>query len=90
MFSWVYDPAQYWMYLAGEAGVLGGIWYAEMEVVRRVYVCGVFGALWGVGWFCTPASTRRWAWEQVKQIWMWIAVNEVISGVRRGGQKRRW
>lgn len=86
-FAWVWRPSEYWTYAFGEVVLLVMANWSGIEVLRRTLVVGVIGALWGVGWFVTPESVKKWAWGYVKNIWYWIVVDEIL-GMARGGTRR--
>ena len=72
--------------------MLGIAEFGGVEFVRRGLVGSVILLLWAVGWFVTPDRIKREAWEHIKRIWFWIALDEIIrigSG-GYGGRRRRW
>lgn len=82
--AWLYDPIDYWKYLGLEVLVLLYAELGENEIHRRIAVCCILAPLWAIGWFATPSSTKIHAWEQLKQIWFWIALDEIVRGGARG------
>lgn len=40
-----------------------------------------------MGWIVTTEYVKKWAWENVKRIWYWVIVDEILGMVR--GQTRR-
>lgn len=87
----IYKPASYWKYIGAEALLLGVAEFAGHEIARRCIAALVVGALWGVGWFITPDRVRKDGWEYVKQLWFWIALDEIMRVGRGSGltQRRR-
>jgi hypothetical protein len=91
-FVWIYRPSEYWFYAGVEAALLCVAEWAGFEMLRRGLIVGVLAALWGVGWFVTPESVKTKAWETMKRVWFWLAVNEVMRFGNGGGSRgrRRW
>lgn len=52
--------------------------------------CGMIAWLWGLGFAATPQEYKRQAWDHLKWIWTWMAINEVQRGIGHGGRGRRW
>jgi hypothetical protein len=96
-FGFVYRPVEYWKYIGVEAAILALAEFGGQEILRRALVSGVIAGLWAVGWTVTPDSVKQRGWEYLKQIWFWIALDEIMrvglgsgrGGARRGGA-RRW
>ena len=89
----IYKPVEYWIYVGIEAALLGVAEFAGHEIWRRGLVSVVVAALWSVGWSVTPERIKKEAWEYVKSIWFWIALDEVMRvgmGRMGGGRRRRW
>jgi hypothetical protein len=91
-FVYVYQPSEYWVYAGAEAALLCVAEWGGYEMVRRGILIGVLTALWSVGWFVTPEWIKRQAWSTLKQIWFWLAVDELLRYGHRGGGRRgrRW
>jgi hypothetical protein len=88
--NWVYDPADYWRYLGIEGALVAVMWGVDVERVYQACACTIFGALWGIGWFCVPPATKRHWWGQIKEVWLWMAIQEVLMGsLVQGGRRRR-
>ncbi|KAF2115946.1 hypothetical protein BDV96DRAFT_574854 [Lophiotrema nucula] len=83
-----YHPASYFTYVGIEAGLLLVAEFGRVELLRRVIVLGVIGALWAVGWTITPQSTKRWAWGHIKAFWFFIVL-DLLRDVAFGGGRRR-
>jgi hypothetical protein len=86
-FAWVWRPSEYWTYTLGEAILLALANWSDTEILRRLIVVSVIAGLWGIGWFVTPESMKRWAFGYIKTIWYWIVVDEILGMAR--GQTRR-
>jgi hypothetical protein len=91
-FVWLYRPSEYWFYAGAEAVLLCVAEFGGNEMLRRGLLVGVLTALWGVGWFVTPEAVKMKAWDVMKRIWFWLAVNEVMRFGNGGGSRgrRRW
>ncbi|KAF2789774.1 hypothetical protein K505DRAFT_328016 [Melanomma pulvis-pyrius CBS 109.77] len=90
-FTFLYHPEKYWTYGAVEAGLLLLAEFSGFEYLRRAVVVAVLGALWAVGWYITPAATKRWAWGHIKVFWffvVWDLIKEVGFGGGGGGRRR--
>lgn len=91
----IYKPANYWALAFSEVVLAVFVGYNQNEMVRRFASVGAVGALWAIGWFCTPLSHKLQAWEHVKWIWTWMAFDQarrVMYGGGYGGRGnvRRW
>jgi hypothetical protein len=89
----IYKPVDYWKYIGIEAVMLGVAEFADREIWRRGLVSAVIAALWSVGWFVTPQRVKMDAWEYLKVMWFWIALDEIMRvgmGGRGGVRRRRW
>lgn len=84
----IYHPANYWLYLALEAGTLAFAAFAYFEYIRRFIILGVVAALWSIGWTITPRSRKDWAWRHIKAIWFFIVL-DVIRDIGFGGGRHR-
>lgn len=87
-FAFYYHPSSYWICMAAEIGLLLVAEFGGLEYLRRVIVCGVVAALWAVGWTITPRSTKMWAWEHIKTIWL-LSVWELMYNIGLGGGRQR-
>jgi hypothetical protein len=87
-FAWLYRPSEYWTYVGVEAAMLVLAEFGGFEVVRRGLVSVVILGLWAVGWFVTPEHIKREGWSYLKQLWFWIALDEVMR-VGQGRSRRR-
>lgn len=91
--EFLYNPSNYYLYMSMEVGLLLFAEYAGFEYLRRAIVICVVGALWAVGWTITPRQTKAWAWEHIKSIWFFLALDLARDigfggGRRRGGARR--
>ncbi|CAJ2512061.1 Uu.00g076860.m01.CDS01 [Anthostomella pinea] len=86
MFIW--QTSNYWPYAACETLLLVLAEFGPSEILRRSIVCGVLAGLWIVGFNATPRSYRIWAWEQIKALWFWIVLRELLD-VGRANVARR-
>ncbi|KAF2430491.1 hypothetical protein EJ08DRAFT_660695 [Tothia fuscella] len=73
-----YKPSEYWYWIAGEVLLLSIGQWSGFEYVRRLIAVGTVATLWGIGWVCTPIWIKQTAWNNLKRIWFWIAVEEVM------------
>lgn len=86
-FVWIWRLAGYWAFAFWVmVGLVVANW-CDVEGLRRGVVVGIVGGLWGVGWIVTTEYVKKWAWENVKRIWYWVIVDEILGMVR--GQTRR-
>lgn len=95
----VWRPEAYWPYAICEGMLLALAEFTPSETVRRCVVSAIIAGLWFVGWSATPQSVKNWAWKQIKELWIWALLWEVL-GVgsrgpsvgrhRRGAQVGRW
>ena len=83
-----YHPSSYWTYIIAEVGLLFVANFGPMELLRRVIVSGIIGALWAVGWMITPQSTKKWAWDHIKAFWFFIVL-DLLRDIGQGGGRRR-
>jgi hypothetical protein len=88
--AWLYRPEEYWKYVGIEAGLLVVAEFGKVEIIRKGVVTVVIACLWGVGWTVTPKSVKVKAWEYVKMIWFYIALDEIMGIGGRRGHRRRW
>lgn len=86
---WFYRPSEYWKYVSAAVVMLSIAEWGGYEYVRRLLVTIVIAGSWGIGWFCTPVWVKKQAWEVMKGIWFWLAVDEVMNIGRGGGGHRR-
>ncbi|PVI02553.1 hypothetical protein DM02DRAFT_612802 [Periconia macrospinosa] len=87
-FEFVYRPSDYFLYTGVEIAILLVAEFSGFELLRRLLVIGVLGALWGVGWTITPRSTKQWAWSHIKAFWFFIVL-DLIRDIGFGGGRRR-
>jgi hypothetical protein len=90
-FAW--HPSNYWPYVICEVMLLGLAEYGRSELLRRGIVSGVIAVLWAVGFYATPESTRKWAYDHIKNWMFWMVLQELMNvGVRSmagNGRRRR-
>ena len=88
----VYQHAMYWKIAGLEAVLIVVVNMGEHEIWRRFIAAGLVAGLWAIGWACTPLRYKLQAWEHLKWIWTWMAVDEVRRGMGgvRAGRGRRW
>ncbi|KAF2663467.1 hypothetical protein BT63DRAFT_430313 [Microthyrium microscopicum] len=76
---YLYQPDDYWKFIAAEIGTLAIMYQLNSEMVRQILGCLIFAVLWAIGWFSSPEESKRWVWAQVKEIWLWMAVSQVMN-----------
>jgi len=89
----MYQHGMYWKVAGLQAVAIVVVNYGQHELWRRFAAAGIVAGLWVIGWACTPLRYKLEAWEHLKWIWTWMAINEVQNGMRgvgRGGRGRRW
>jgi len=91
-YTFFYHHSMYWRLAFFEVVLAVVVGVTQHEVMRRFSAVGAVGGLWMIGWACTPQRTKDQAWEYLKVVWMWMAIDQAI-GVMRGGRaggRRRW
>jgi hypothetical protein len=88
----MYQHAMYWKVAGLEAVLIVAVNMGKHEIWRRFVASGLVAGLWGLGWACTPLQYKMVAWEHLKLIWTWMAIDEVRRGTLGGsaGRGRRW
>jgi hypothetical protein len=86
----IWHPNSYWAFAACEALLLAFAEYWAPEPLRRAVVLAITGGLWLIGFFATPRSVKRWAWEHIKLIWTWLIIQEVLGMGSSRGRRRRY
>jgi hypothetical protein len=95
----IWRPDAYWPYAICEGLLLAVAEFGPSETIRRCVVSAVIAGLWFVGWTATPQSAKNWAWKQIKELWVWVLLWEIlgvgsrgpaVGSRRRGHQVGRW
>lgn len=89
----MYNHNMYWKVAGLQVVAIALVNFGEHEIWRRFVAAGIVAGLWGIGWAATPLRYKLEAWEHLKWLWTWMALDEVrrgVSGHGRGGRGRRW
>jgi hypothetical protein len=87
IFLW--KPSNYWPCVLGEALLLFFATAGPSEMLRRGIILAVVSGLWFLGWHATPAATKQWAWEHIRDYVFWQLLSEFMSGGRHTAGRRR-